>query len=258
MENYRATAVYNSRMRGSCPNMQFLIVCKYCVEPFFAKIFCEADRKNNVMKCGNQGRMVANSTARAPNPQLHQITPRLNPPAPTLLCSVQRSQKGQVLLVLIKLNASRTKNPGEEEHRACAVMEDTVTHRFPWWRSTHQAAWESMSHSPRWPKAGNSLLPWAAVLGTGTARPKTLRRLKTMFWEWPNRKTARLEPLAGHWSEQAGSFLSFMPLLMCGEVWRRPFPYLQICTSTNVNKWNKFNLEEEKMTIKINYQLLRR
>lgn len=53
----------------------------------------------------------------------------------------KRSQKEQVLLVLMKLNARRTKKiHGEEEHRACAVREDTVTPRFPWWRSTHQGS----------------------------------------------------------------------------------------------------------------------
>lgn len=72
--------------------MQFLIVCKYCVKPFFAKIFCEADRKNNVTKCGNQGKMVANSIVRAPNPQLHQRSPRLNPPI-QLFCVLSRDVK---------------------------------------------------------------------------------------------------------------------------------------------------------------------
>lgn len=140
---------------------------------------------------------------------------------------------------------------GEEEHSVCAVREDTVIPSFPWWRSTRQG---SMGKHVTLTKGDHrqaaaffhGCCPW-----NWHSQAKTLRRLKTRFWEWPNRKMGRLEPLTGHWSEQAWSFLSSMPLLMCGEVWRGPFPYLQTSTTTNVNKWNKFNLEEEKMTKKI-------
>lgn len=74
--------------------MQFLIVCKYCVKPFVPRFSVrQIGKKNDVIKCGNRDKMVANSIVRAPNPQLHQRSPWLNPPTTNLLCSVQKSQK---------------------------------------------------------------------------------------------------------------------------------------------------------------------
>lgn len=61
---------------------------------------------------------------------------------------------------------------GEEEHRVRAVREDTVTPSFPDGEAHARAAWESMSHSPKVTTGRQPPSFTAAVLGTGTARPK--------------------------------------------------------------------------------------
>lgn len=91
--------------------MHFLNCLQILCRDYFAKSFCEVDMENNIMVCRNQGKRIPNSKTRAPNPQLDQRSPQLNP-LPQLFCILPRDLKKNEFSLSSsqkhKLDASRT------------------------------------------------------------------------------------------------------------------------------------------------------